>query len=310
MKKIIVSLLILVAVYIGFALMKPVESMEKAVQVNCTETALTRNLMNIKLWKNWWPGKQENDTTFSFNSVTYIVKNLLANGVLLQIKSLDNSEYFYFQSAALTDTSSIIKFNSAQKKSLGIIDRILLPLSKDEQGKNITSLLDSLKVYFDDPVNIYGFKAISTKVTDPHLISIKKQYLNYPTTADIYSNIKSLQDFALLNGAKQTNAPMLNVHISESGFGVDAMIAIPIDKALEAKGNFQPKFMIEGALLQAEITGGAAKVQKAISEFENYLRDYKLSAPAIPYQSLVTDRMATIDSNKWITNIYQPIFRK
>lgn len=310
MKKIIAGLLILIVCYIAFVLLKPVGSKEISVQVNCTEGALMRNLLNINNWQNWWPGKKINDTTFNFNKVDYTVKNILANGIVLQVKSLEKTETAYLQFVPINDTGCYIKWNNAQPKKPKIADKLLHPFSTNHLENNNTILLDSLKVFFNNPVNIYGFKAIITKVTDPHLISVKSQYENYPTTADIYSDIKILQAFALLNGAKQTNPPMINIHTSESGKGLDAMVAIPVNIALQPKGNILPKFMIQGALLTAQITGDEMKVQKALSEFENYLIDYKLSAPAIPYQSLVTDRMLVTDSTKWITNIYQPIFKK
>ena len=310
MKKIIFAVLIVIIGYVSFVLLKPVRSTKTSVQVNFTEGALMRNFMNLPNWQNWWPGKKINDTTFTFNDENYIVKNLLANGVMLQVKSDNKVEPVYLQYEAINDTSCYLTWIAALPKNSGIADKILHSFSTDHSAKNIKLLLDSIKIFFNDPVNIYGFKAVLSKVSDPHLISVKKQYLNYPNTEDIYANIKSLQTFAAINGAKQTNPPMINIHQSESGVGVDAMIAIPIDIALQPNGNFLPKFMIQGALLQAQIIGGASKVQKALSAFENYLTDYKLSAPAIPYQSLVTDRTIVIDSNKWITNIYQPIFRK
>jgi hypothetical protein len=33
-----------------------------------------------------------------------------------------------------------------------------------------------------------------------------------------------------------------------------------------------------------------------------------LSTPAIPYQSIITNRLTETDTTKWITKIYQPIF--
>ena len=310
MKKILFGLFILVAGYIGYALLKPIDSKEKIIKVDCTEAAIMRNFMKVENWQNWWPGKQIDDTTFNYRDINYVIKNLLANGVMLQVKSTSNVEYAYLQVTALNDTSSNVIFNIASSKPTSFSEKIFHPFSTNEIGSNILLILDSVKRHFNDPVNIYGFKAAVTKVNDPHLISIKKQYIQYPTTEDIYKEVINLQAYALTNGAFQTNPPMLNVHISDEGKGVDAMIAIPVNNALPAKDNFQPKFMIQGLLLHAQIVGGAAKVQNAISQFQNYLQDYKLSAPAIPYQSLVTDRTLESDSNKWVTNIYQPIFRK
>jgi hypothetical protein len=38
------------------------------------------------------------------------------------------------------------------------------------------------------------------------------------------------------------------------------------------------------------------------------MQDYGKSVVAIPFQYLVTDRLAEKDSSKWVTKIYQPIY--
>jgi hypothetical protein len=66
--------------------------------------------------------------------------------------------------------------------------------------------------------------------------------------------------------------------------------------------------MILGSLLSATITGGPEKVRIAEQELENYVKDQQLVSPAIPFQSLVTDRRQLADSTQWISKVNYPIF--
>ena len=66
--------------------------------------------------------------------------------------------------------------------------------------------------------------------------------------------------------------------------------------------------MVLGNILKAEVTGGLDRVKEGETELANYVDDYHKLSPAIPFQSLVTDRISQADSTKWITRLYYPIF--
>ena len=310
MKKYIIGLLIIIVGYFIFAILKPSNSQPASVSVNCTDAALTRNILDLKYWEKWWPGKKINDTTFIFADVKYSFNKIVGNGVFFNISSETIQESGFLQISSINDTSCNLVWNPTSVSSPTLTKKILHPFSNNHLRDNVRLMLDSLKNYFSNSKNIYGFKVNIVKVTDPHLISIKRTYAQYPTTTEIYTTIKKLEIYATINGAKKTNAPMMNVHQSESGNALDVMIALPVDSPLNAIGEFLPKFMIQGALLEAEVKGGAANVEKYLAQFGYFLTDYKLSAPAIPYQSLISDRTKILDSNLWITKIYQPVFKR
>jgi hypothetical protein len=310
MKKFILVISIIIVGYFVFAIYRNSDIKPAQVVVNCNDAALTRNMLDLKSWQKWWPGKKINDTTFSFGEVDYILTKLVGNGAAFYVSTSNKRESGFLQFASINDTSCNLAWNPTTLKAPSLAEKLLNPFSKNIFKDNITLLLDSMKNYFDNPKNIYGFKVNITKVTDPHLISIKRTYEQYPTTAEIYAIIEKLKAYAILNGAKKTNAPMMNVHQSESGNTLDVMIALPLDSPLHASGEFLPKFMIQGALLEAEVKGGATTVENCLAQFGNFLTDYKLSAPAIPYQSLVTDRSKILDTNLWVTKIYQPVFKR
>ena len=62
-----------------------------------------------------------------------------------------------------------------------------------------------------------------------------------------------------------------------------------------------------GKILICDITGENNKVNYALKQLEYYLRDYNRVAPAIPFISLITDRLKQPDSTKWKSRIYYPV---
>jgi hypothetical protein len=310
MKKYIIGISIVIVSYLGFAIFKPINLSPTKILVNCTDAALSRNLLDIKTWQKWWPGKKINDTAFSFGEASYTLTRLVVNGATFNVSAENKNETGFLQFTSVNDTSCNLVWTPSIVVSPSLYEKLLNPFQKNVVKENIALLLDSLKNYFNDPKNIYGFKVNMSKVTDPHLISTRKTYDKYPSTDEIYGTIEKLEAYATSNGAEKTNFPMMNVHQNEDGNSLDVMIALPINNPLNASGEFLPKFMIQGVLLEADVNGGAANVEKCLAQFSNYLTDYKLSAPAIPYQSLVTDRSKILDSNLWITKIYQPVFKR
>jgi hypothetical protein len=140
------------------------------------------------------------------------------------------------------------------------------------------------------------------------LISTRRVLDHQPTVKDIDDMIQSLKKYITENNAVEQNFPMLNVlRVDSSRYEV--MTAIPVDRKLPLTNDFAPKFLLKGGnILEAKITGGLYTIEAAFKEFDNYRSDYKYSAPAIPYQLLVTDRSKEPDTAKWITKIYYPIY--
>jgi hypothetical protein len=48
-------------------------------------------------------------------------------------------------------------------------------------------------------------------------------------------------------------------------------------------------------------------VDKGMQQLEYYLNEHRLRPPALPFQSLVTDRLVERDTTKWITRLYYPV---
>jgi hypothetical protein len=65
--------------------------------------------------------------------------------------------------------------------------------------------------------------------------------------------------------------------------------------------------MVPGNILVTEVTGGQATVDDGFRQLEFFLSEHSLTSPGMPFQSLVTDRLAEKDTSKWITKLYYPI---
>ncbi len=173
--------------------------------------------------------------------------------------------------------------------------------------KNMRTILDNLLGYIVSSENIYGFNFRRETVRDTVLATATINSKTYPGLPEIYNLIDSVKRFSKAKNAKQQNPPMLNISVTESG-GYRTMIAIPINRVIEQNENIAVKRMVPGNILVVRVTGGPNTIEKAFDQMKIYMRDFKLTSPAIPFQSLVTNRIAEPDTAKWVTELYYPIF--
>jgi len=101
---------------------------------------------------------------------------------------------------------------------------------------------------------------------------------------------------------------MLNVtEINEYQYQIT--VALPINKTIPTEGTTTINKMPKGDnLLVMDVKGGQNTINNALSQLKIYMKDHRLVSPAMPYQSLITDRSVEKDTSKWVTKIYYPIF--
>ncbi|MEP6465311.1 MAG: hypothetical protein ABJB05_03355, partial [Parafilimonas sp.] len=109
--------------------------------------------------------------------------------------------------------------------------------------------------------------------------------------------------------ATQHNYPMLNITKQQDG-SYEVTVGIPTNVPLPGNNNnIEPKrmIMIKNKTLITEVRGDTSVIRKAIQATRNFMIDYELRTPVIPFQQLVTDRREEKDSTKWLTRIFTPI---
>ena len=283
------------------------------IPVNCTQSATYRILTDNTKWKKWWPGNESEaaDTNgsifFTFKNYRFHISQKFQNAIEIPIEGDGfkvNSTMGVF---SLPLDSAAINWQCNLEAGANPVKR----LSNYKRASDIKNLmlavLQPLGPFVDKKENVYDypFKIGSTK--DTVLIATRFIIAVYPNTADIYRSVNLLKTFAAKQKAAITGNPMLNVtKLSDSGFQV--MVALPVDRELPEKENIFKRRMVPGRFLITEVTGDVDTVKHALEQVQHYFADYKKTSMAIPFQVLVTDRSKELDSTKWVTQIYAPIY--
>lgn len=306
MKKLWLAALGILILVTGAGLVIP-RKIEKSysVTVNCPSTAVSRHMLPMDHWQSWWPGTRIGDSSWQAGDLTFTITQVLLNG---------------FQAAAVDQNLAVeLQFIPGSSKETNFSIRVtsILPVNPfarlwtwaggGAQENSSTQILKACSDFFGQPERVYGINIVKGKVAHFSWVSTKETFDHDPATEEIYRLIDALLGYIQQNKAQALGAPILHVH-QDGPRAYEMMVALPTDRDLPANGRFQLKNMILGSLLTATVKGGNSSVRKAASELENYVRDYRLVSPAIPFQTLITDRRKEADSTRWISQANYPIF--
>lgn len=305
-------LLILPLIILGvftYILIPSKESFRLYEKINFTQTGTARLIQKKQFWNTWWQGKAFNPDTFLNSGVTYRIDKILFNKIEFTILPGVNTDSIKssLEFSEGNNDSTDVYWNSFYQYSLQPIKRINQYFTNNKLKSNAKKFLEKLKCILEDQQKIYGFKIATEKVIDGSLISTKKLFNHYPTTDDIYTLTALLKTYIKNKEAFAINPPMLNVY-TEDSLNYSAMVAIPTNKTLPSTDNISLKKMVLGKILMAEVKGGPLNIKEGEKQLRNYFEDYRKASPAIPFQSLVTDRSVEPDTSKWITRLYYPIY--
>ncbi len=312
MKKGFLAISILIALGAGlFYFLKPAKpSILFAKTIKTNTKAFSRTINEENSWKKWWPGKVTRRTTndsssFEYNGYAYRITGKRYSSLLINIARNEmriSTELIFIP---IANDSVVMRWKSdtlIAANSGASLKSITSDLNRD-----FKTIIGAIETFYANDANIYGLLFEKKQVVDSILISTSVQLNTYPKTADIYQMINKLRAFAKANGAAETGYPMLNIS-TEDNTHYKAQVAIPVNKKLQDKGDIHYKWMLGGGkILVGEVKGGLNTISKGMGEMENYVTDNGLVAPAIPFQSLVTDRSMESDTSKWVTKLYWPV---
>jgi hypothetical protein len=304
------ALIIVIAIGLGLTIgffIPPAYQSNTTSNINITPDAGFRTFSNYKDPK-WWPGKKINDTSFNFKAQTYIVKAYQLNSASFETdyKGIIIQYSISIVQAGIQQMQLIKKatFQLSTNPIIKLIQRIQLPGAE----KEINELHQSIEQFFGDSKAVYGLAIQAQRVKDSALLSVKDVFDHYPTTNDIYKQVNEIKAYIANKQGKEVNYPFLNIRQIDSTH-YESMVAIATEKELPKNSRFEVKKMVLGNILFATVTGGLSAIKEGEKQMANYVFDYKKSSPAIPFQSLITDRSAEPDTNKWQTGLYYPVFK-
>jgi len=296
----------LILALIVFSLFLPATSITRSSRrVNCTNEALTRFTVNPTNWKSWWPGQVLNDSTIQYNDKQYRIEIILLNG--FKALRADRLERIEFQFTPLVGDSSELLMTRTRASGWNPILRVSRWLSAQFNTNQQDPLLDPIASFFDQPKNIYGFEIIRDKVIHVSWMSGKRVYDHEPTSEEMAALLNAVRSYIEnQNGVIQAD-PILNVRLMDDQ-SYELMVAYPTDRNLQPNAEFSVKNMIPGFLMVGDVQGGPKTIEVAEKNLEFFMRDHKLQSPAIPFQTLITDRSKITDTSKWVTRLNYPVF--
>jgi hypothetical protein len=172
---------------------------------------------------------------------------------------------------------------------------------------DMAEVLSRLGSRLEDQRLMYGMSIVEGNTTDSMLVSTVQIFDRYPSDSAVYGLVYKLRRFIARNGGHESGSPMLNV-TNQLGGMYKAEIGLPTDREMKDEGDIRWRRLIRVVFLVSEVRGGDSRIREAVTQMGNYISDYQRTVMAIPYQSLVTDRMKEADTTRWVTKLYVPVY--
>lgn len=313
MKKVLLLLLVIIGlIFISVYIFFPKEvTSSKIEKFNCSINSVNRFILAKHKWLQWWPGTMSNDTSlnkmsFNYKGIDYSILAERYNSLIVKTTSNRFSAEGTILFVPLSLDSVQAQWVYSLRTNSNPLSRIHLYNETRKINKNEEDILQSMKAFLEDPEKVYGLKIGREIVKDTILVTTKFSLGEFPSTSKIYVIIDSLKSYISKNHAEETNFPML--HVWEDSGLFHTTIAIPVNKEISGSKSYALKRMVPGKILVAEVKGGPFTARDAIRRLGVFMADNRMSSPAIPFESLITNRMTEPDTLKWITKIYYPVF--
>jgi len=272
--------------------------------------AFTRQIFDEEKWL-WWPATKANSTLastrFDYNGNSYTILQKKLTSLVIELSNEKDSiltELFFIP---IQNDSIQLNWVGIQRTSLNPLNRVIKRSWIRGIDADMNAILEKLRAFYSNEDNVYGFHIEKRIVADSNYMFTSISTKTYPSTELIYGAVDKLKHYIQMNNAQPTGFPMLNIYRNSDSTFI-TKLALPVDKQLRNSGDIQYRWMLKGGnILVTEVRGGPDKIDRAFSEIQNYVQDHQRIAPAIPFQSLITDRRAEPDTNKWVTKIYWPV---
>jgi hypothetical protein len=308
MKKWIVVIIVLFALLFGsiYIFIPNVINLTTQGDIKATRVGIYRSLLDSSNIKKWWPGEIKNDSLY-LDDIVYKIynSNISVLPIYVNDKNLFLSTSLFLVPNSVESTQLL--WTGKMVTSYNPYLRFLAYLKAKHINSSMKLVLQKMQTFYSEPKNIYEFEIKKQLVVDSFLIATIAKSKGYPTNEFIYSLVKKLSNYAAINIAKENGYPMLNVATMDN-INFDVKVALPVNKLLPNAGDITQKRMLgRGNILVTEVTGGNTIATRAFNQILQYGNDYQRNSPAIPFYSLITDRLKQPDSTKWVTKIYYPV---
>lgn len=279
-----------------------------SVQVKANSKGLFRCLQNTENWQRIGGTASVSQANgFAYDGFSFNIERSIFENIFISIKGENitlNSSLKCFQAG---NDSAVITWSADTETTNNPFTKLTQYLKAQKLKTTTADILAKVKTFAEREENLYGITVMQKQVVDTLLISTKRYFKTYPSDTSVNEMISVLKKYIAAKDIKQTNPPMLNVRVAADK-SFETMVALPVDKEISDEGSIVFKRMIPGKILVTEIKGGANSIKQAFAMMDLYLQDHQYISPAIPFESMITDRMQENDTSKWLTKIYYPIY--
>ena len=303
-------LLVLIAIALVYFLIPNHIVINKSLVFAANKDALYRKIGVTNSWNEWWPGnagETRGEPSYISNSISFKPGPLQFTSVPLSINLDDMAVKTDLTLIPIHADSTHLQMGTVIPTSNNPLKRIARYRDANKLARSFDEILEAIARKYSTIQNLYGYDIQKKSVLDSTLMFISEELKGPPSIDKIYSLVDQLRNYIRMHNATETNHPMLNVFTNDS-VNYLLKVAIPVDKKLPDSGKIHYRWMLGGGnILVTEVKGGNHAIQKAFGQIRHYVEDFDRIAPAIPFESLVTDRRSEPDTNKWITRIYFPV---
>ncbi|HTD94168.1 MAG TPA: hypothetical protein VK644_10165 [Chitinophagaceae bacterium] len=314
MRKWLIALLVLllVAIAIIYLFIPDTIRVQREISFTANDRGVRRTLLDRNTWTRWWPATDSSsageDTSIAlfYHNHRYIVDT--RKNISPAISILDNGVTASTSLNTIPLSGDSLKFSweGLMITSYNPFSRVRAWFRAKDLKQDMDTILEKMKNFYINPENIYGIFIRQEKVVDSFLVTTTAETKTYPDIPFIYALIDRLKQHVGARSGKITGYPMMNVSTVDS-LNYLLMVALPIDRELAiAPGIVNKKMMTGAKVLTTEVMGGSTSINHAYQQVSLFVNDYRITAPAIPFFSLITDR-TQVDTGHWVTKVVFPI---
>jgi hypothetical protein len=283
----------------------------RSIAANANQSGAYRFLTDASNWSAWWPGSsitnKGGDTVLESGGYRFQKPMPGYYRFSMTVEKGEDADSSFLQIFSPGVDSLTIAWTATIKTGSNPVNKFRNYFKAKELGKTLDRVLIAMEKHISDVKNIYGMPIKKEKVKTEFLVSLSNTFGHYPSTGEIYELLNKIRKYVVQEQAKEVDHPMIYIKPYDST-KFEAQVAIPVDKAIAETAEISlRRMLLNGNILVAEVTGGKTKTDQAMKQVEIYVSDHKYYNVALPFYSLVTDRMSEPDSSKWVTRIYYPI---
>lgn len=310
MKRILLALFVLLILGTGITyLVIPGEMIaQKAFFVSGNPAAAQRHLVaRADAWLAWCNRTGEGKPVFQYQNYQFEITGIYTGYDSLKITTPSgitlNSQLNFLP---ISKDSFLIQWTSIWLPTAQPVLRWKNYFLSREIRNIQEAVLTQFISFIHDTARVYEAPISRQIVKDTLLLETTRDLDHRPSTREIYDLIDALhQTIRNQQGSVQDSA-MLNVtSLPDSQFRL--RVALPIHHEIKPGAGQAIKRMVEGYILVMDRKGGPYTIQRAAQLLDQFVKDGNMTSPAIPFEKLLSNRIAVTDTLQWTTRFYYPV---